>query len=83
MLKTKRTNCLKKDLIGMRVFPTLSPFIYPHYKNMKKKPLLALSLAAVSAVTVADIPESNGKGEYKVFTAYVKGKATAGNLKEK
>lgn len=67
----------------MRVFPTLSPFIYPHYKNMKKNPLLALSLAAVSAVTVADIPESNGKGEYKVFTAYVKGKATAGNLKEK
>ncbi|ENW5807067.1 hypothetical protein F3727_002084, partial [Neisseria gonorrhoeae] len=49
----------------------------------EKKPLLALSLAAVSAVTVADIPESNGKGEYKVFTAYVKGKATAGNLKEK
>lgn len=46
----------------MRVFPTLSPFIYPHYKNMKKI-LLALSLAAVSAVTVADIPESNGKGK--------------------
>ncbi|ENT1653369.1 hypothetical protein DD202_12265, partial [Neisseria gonorrhoeae] len=40
MLKTKRTNCLKKDLIGMRVFPTLSPFIYPHYKNMKKNPCL-------------------------------------------
>ncbi|HFC7411302.1 hypothetical protein [Neisseria meningitidis] len=28
-----------------------------------KKILLALSLAAVSAVTVADIPESNGKGK--------------------
>lgn len=66
----------------MRVFPTLFPFIYPHYKNMKKT-LLALSLAAVSAVTVADIPESNGKSEYKVFAAYVKGKATTGNLKEK
>ncbi|AAF40751.1 hypothetical protein NMB0305 [Neisseria meningitidis MC58] len=38
MLKTKRTHCLKKDLMGMRVFPTLFPFIYPHYrkKNMKK-----------------------------------------------
>ncbi len=80
-MKTKRTHCLKKDLIGMRVFPTLSPFIYPHYKNMKKI-LLALSLAAVSAVTVADIPESNGKGEYKVFTGYSKGKAIIGD-KEK
>lgn len=72
---------MKKDLIGMRVFPTLLPFIYPHYKNMKKT-LLALSLATVSAVTVADIPESNGKGEYKVFTGHSKGKATVGD-KEK
>ncbi|HGO8621272.1 TPA: hypothetical protein ACLBBL_001017 [Neisseria meningitidis] len=47
-----------------------------------KKILLALSLAAVSAVTVADIPESNGKGEYKVFTGYSKGKAIIGD-KEK
>lgn len=47
-----------------------------------KKILLALLLATVSAVTVADIPESNGKGEYKVFTGHSKGKATVGD-KEK
>lgn len=40
-------------------------------------------MAAVFTAAMAKVPDFIGKGEYKVSNGYTKGKATAGNLKEK